>query len=117
MTAIRIEALTRRFGEVAAVNGISLDFPDGSFTALLGPSGCGKTTLPRLMAGFEIPDEGRVLFDRQLMADSWRQVPPERRGVGVVFQSYALWPHMDVAANVAYPLKMRGWIVWRSTAG
>ena len=107
MTIIRVEKLSRRYGDIAAVDGISLDFPTGSFTALLGPSGCGKTTLLRLIAGFEAPAEGRILFDEKLMADPLRQVAPEARGVGVVFQSYALWPHMDVAGNVAYPLKTK----------
>ncbi len=107
MSDIRVERLTKRFNETAALNAVSLDFPRGSFTALLGPSGCGKTTMLRLIAGFEAPSEGRVLFGEKLMADPQRQVPPEARGVGVVFQSYALWPHMDVAENVAYPLKAR----------
>ncbi|UDL88068.1 ABC transporter ATP-binding protein [Mesorhizobium sp. PAMC28654] len=107
MSDIRVERLTKRFNETAALNAVSLDFPRGSFTALLGPSGCGKTTMLRLIAGFEAPSEGRVLFGDRLMADPQRQVPPESRGVGVVFQSYALWPHMDVAENVAYPLKAR----------
>ncbi|MET2831703.1 ABC transporter ATP-binding protein [Mesorhizobium shangrilense] len=107
MSDIRVERLTKRFNETAALNAVSLDFPTGSFTALLGPSGCGKTTMLRLIAGFEAPSEGRVLFGEKLMADPQRQVPPEARGVGVVFQSYALWPHMDVAENVAYPLKAR----------
>ena len=71
--------------------------PAGSFTALLGPSGCGKTTMLRLIAGFEAPSDDRVLFGDELMADPLRQVSPEARGVGVVFQSYALWPQMDVA--------------------
>ncbi|MHB2263692.1 ABC transporter ATP-binding protein [Aliihoeflea sp. PC F10.4] len=108
MVDIRIEHATRRFGSVAALDDISLDFPSGTFTSLLGPSGCGKTTLLRLIAGFEIPDEGSVGFDGEVMADGARHVPPEKRGVGVVFQSYALWPHMDVAGNVAYPLATRG---------
>lgn len=108
MTAISLEGLTRRYGETRAIDRVSLDFPAGSFTSLLGPSGCGKTTLLRLIAGFETPDDGRVLFDGKPVADPARQVPPEKRGVGVVFQSYALWPHMDVAGNVAYPLKTRG---------
>jgi len=107
MSDIKVERLTKRFNEMAALNAVSLDFPKGSFTALLGPSGCGKTTMLRLIAGFEAPSDGRVLFGDRLMADPRRQVPPEARGVGVVFQSYALWPHMDVAGNVAYPLKAR----------
>ncbi|WP_442578077.1 ABC transporter ATP-binding protein [Mesorhizobium sp. ASY16-5R] len=107
MTTIRAERLSRSYGEIVAVDGVTLDFPAGSFTALLGPSGCGKTTLLRLIAGFEAPAEGQILFDDRLIADPLRQIPPESRGVGIVFQSYALWPHMDVAENVAYPLKTR----------
>jgi iron(III) transport system ATP-binding protein len=107
MTAIRLKNLTKRFGETRALDDVSLDFAQGSFNALLGPSGCGKTTLLRLVAGFEAPSEGSVHFADRLVADPQNQVPPERRGIGVVFQSYALWPHMDVADNVAYPLKMQ----------
>ncbi len=107
MTEIRIQNLTKRFGDVTALNDISIDFPAGSFTSLLGPSGCGKTTLLRLIAGFEAPDGGQLSFGDELIADAKSQKKPEERGVGVVFQSYALWPHMDVAANVAYPLKTR----------
>lgn len=108
MTEIDLAAVTRRFEDVTAVDRISLGFPAGSFTALLGPSGCGKSTLLRLVAGFEAPDEGSIRLGGRLVADTTRQIPPEKRDVGIVFQSYALWPHMDVAANVAYPLKVRG---------
>ncbi|CAN7727179.1 ABC transporter ATP-binding protein [Phyllobacterium sp. LjRoot231] len=107
MTEIRIQNLTKRFGDVTALNDISIDFPSGSFTSLLGASGCGKTTLLRLIAGFEVPDGGQLSFGDEFIADAKSQKKPEERGVGVVFQSYALWPHMDVAANVAYPLKTR----------
>jgi iron(III) transport system ATP-binding protein len=107
MSAVTVEALTKRFDETTALDAVTQDFPAGSFTALLGPSGCGKTTMLRLIAGFEAPDEGRVLFGDTVMADPNRQTPPEQRNVGVVFQSYALWPHMDVGGNVAYPLKAR----------
>ncbi len=103
-----MQHVSRRFGAIRAVDDISLDFPAGSFTALLGPSGCGKSTLLRLIAGFEAPDAGDIHFGDRLVSDPGRQVPPEERGVGIVFQSYALWPHMDVAGNVAYPLKTRG---------
>jgi iron(III) transport system ATP-binding protein len=108
MTTISLDALGKSFAERPAVDRVSLTFPSGSFTALLGPSGCGKTTLLRLIAGFEQPDRGRVSFDGTIVAQSDASTPPERRNLGVVFQSYALWPHMDVAANVAYPLKQRG---------
>lgn len=108
MTTITLEAVGKSFGTSRALTNISLQFPAGSFTALLGPSGCGKTTLLRLIAGFEQPSTGVVRFDGSVMADGARMVPPEQRNLGIVFQSYALWPHMDVAANVAYPLKGRG---------
>ncbi len=107
MTDIHIQNLTKRFGETIALKDISIDFPAGSFTSLLGPSGCGKTTLLRLIAGFEAPDDGSIAFGDEWVADARRQKTPEERGVGVVFQSYALWPHMNVAENVAYPLKTR----------
>ena len=108
MTTITLQHLTKTFGQSAAVSDVSLTLPAGSFTALLGPSGCGKTTLLRLIAGFESPSAGSVLFDDVMMADATTMVPPERRKLGIVFQSYALWPHMDVAANIAYPLKGLG---------
>ncbi|MBZ9656015.1 ABC transporter ATP-binding protein [Phyllobacterium lublinensis] len=107
MTEILIQDLTKRFGMTTALADISLGFESGSFTSLLGPSGCGKTTLLRLIAGFEAPDEGEIRFAGNLVADARQQKLPEERGVGVVFQSYALWPHMDVGDNVAYPLKTR----------
>jgi iron(III) transport system ATP-binding protein len=107
MNAIEAENLTKRFGAATALDRVSLAFPAGSFTALLGPSGCGKTTLLRLIAGFEAPDGGRLLLDGALAADARRQTAPEERGIGFVFQSYALWPHLDVAGNVAYPLRAR----------
>ena len=108
MTTISLQGLGKTFGDAAAVRDVSFDLPAGSFTALLGPSGCGKTTLLRLIAGFEQPSAGTVSFDGVILADAKGMVPPERRNLGIVFQSYALWPHMDVAANVAYPLRSRG---------
>ncbi|MEZ2332953.1 ABC transporter ATP-binding protein [Mesorhizobium sp. RCC_202] len=107
MSEIRVESLVKRYGDTTALDGVSLAFPEGSFTALLGPSGCGKTTMLRLIAGFEAPSTGSVYFGDALVADPNRQLPPEARNVGVVFQSYALWPHMDVTENVAYPLRAR----------
>ncbi|MGB6119140.1 MAG: ABC transporter ATP-binding protein [Mesorhizobium sp.] len=108
MIGVSIDQVTRRFGETTAIDAVSLDLAPGSFTALLGPSGCGKSTLLRLIAGFERPDAGRILFDGRAIADPQSQTPPEKRNVGVVFQSYALWPHMDVGGNVGYPLRTRG---------
>ena len=101
---IRFESVARRFGDVAAVEDVSLDIQEGEFFALLGPSGCGKTTLLRLLAGLEVPSAGRILIDgRDVAAD-----PPNRRPVNMVFQSYAVFPHMSVAENVAYGLRMDG---------
>ncbi len=100
---LRIESVVKRFapGGAAAVDGVSLEIAAGEFFALLGPSGCGKTTLLRMLAGFEVPDAGRVLIDGIDMAD----VPPYRRPVNMMFQSYALFPHMSVADNIAFGLK------------
>ncbi len=101
---VRIEGLTKRFGAVSAVAGVDLEIARGELFALLGGSGCGKTTLLRLLAGFETPDTGRIVIDGQDMAG----VPPHRRPVNMMFQSYALFPHMDVAANVGYGLRREG---------
>ncbi|GLQ08787.1 ABC transporter ATP-binding protein [Devosia yakushimensis] len=108
MTIITLDAVSKQFGSNFAVRDVSVTLPKGSFTALLGPSGCGKTTLLRLIAGFEQPTSGTIQFDTRLMAGPTLSVAPEKRDLGIVFQSYALWPHMDVAANVAYPLRARG---------
>lgn len=108
MIDINLESVAKRFGDTTALSAVDLQFPRGSFTALLGPSGCGKTTLLRLIAGLETPSAGRIRFGDRVVATPDRQDAPEARGVGIVFQSYALWPHMDVAQNVAYPLKARG---------
>ncbi len=99
---IRIEHVTRRFGSFTAVDDVSLDIAQGEFFSLLGPSGCGKTTLLRMLAGLETPSSGRILIDGVDMAG----VPPNRRPVNMVFQSYAVFPHMTVADNVAYGLKI-----------
>ncbi len=101
---LRIEGLSKRFGGFAAVDHLSLDINSGEFFALLGPSGCGKTTLLRLIAGFERPDTGRILLDGVDLAP----VPPHRRPVNMMFQSYALFPHLTVEANVAFGLKQEG---------
>lgn len=101
---LRIESLTKRFGRSTVVDQLSLDIYEGEFFALLGPSGCGKTTLLRLIAGFERPDGGRILLDEVDLAS----VPVYRRPVNMMFQSYALFPHLSVLDNVAFTLKMRG---------
>jgi putrescine transport system ATP-binding protein len=101
---LRIEDLSKRFGGSAAVDKLSLDIYQGEFFALLGPSGCGKTTLLRLIAGFERPDSGRILLDGVDLA----AVPPYRRPVNMMFQNYALFPHLNVEANVAFGLKQEG---------
>src|SRR5688572_13460309 len=104
MTAIVLDRLSKQFGDTLAVDTASFRLESGSFTALLGPSGCGKTTLLRLIAGFEQPSGGTIHFGDRLVASPAGVVPPERRSLGIVFQSYALWPHITVAGNVAYPL-------------
>ena len=101
---LRIEALTKRFDGFAAVDHLSLDIYEGEFFALLGPSGCGKTTLLRLIAGFERPNAGRILLDGVDLAP----VPPYRRPVNMMFQNYALFPHLNVEANIAFGLKQEG---------
>lgn len=101
---LSLEGVTRRFGDVAAVDDVDLAVRRGELFSLLGESGCGKTTLLRMIAGFEIPDSGRVMIDGRDMA----RVPPYERPVNMVFQSYALFPHMRVAENVAYGLRQEG---------
>jgi iron(III) transport system ATP-binding protein len=100
---VRIDNLSHHFGQTSVLQGISLDIEDHELFFLLGPSGCGKTTLLRLVAGFYQPDEGRIYFGDKLM----NGVAPHRRNTGMVFQNYALWPHMTVAENVAYGLEVR----------
>jgi ABC-type Fe3+/spermidine/putrescine transport system ATPase subunit len=109
MPSVRLDSLRKSFGTTVAVDDISVEFHDGKLTSILGPSGCGKTTTLNLIAGFIDPDGGAIRFGEQLIADATRGmvVPPNRRNLGMVFQSYALWPHLSVADNVAYGLKMR----------
>src|ERR1700694_6051438 len=99
---LEIEGVTRRFGDFTVVDDVSLAIEAGEFFTLLGPSGCGKTTLLRMIAGFDLPDGGRILLDGSDLAGR----PPEQRPVRTVFQSYALFPHMTVAGNIAFPLHM-----------
>ena len=105
---IAIDGLVRHYGAVRAVDGATLSLGPGEFHVVLGPSGCGKSTLLRLIAGLEAPDGGTVRLGRRLVSGPGTHVPPEDRDVGVVFQSYALWPHMDVRANAAFPVQGRG---------
>ena len=109
--AIQVNQLVKRFDDFEAVAGIDLQVPPGAFLALLGPSGCGKTTTLRMLAGLENPTEGEIYLDGRLVADglSGTQVPSGKRDAGMVFQSYALWPHMTVYKNVEWPLKVQGW--------
>ena len=103
MVGVRLVGLTKRFGEVVAVDRLSLEVGDGEFLVLLGPSGCGKTTALRCIAGLETPDEGEIYIGDALV----NELPPKDRDVAMVFQSYALYPHMRVYDNLAFPLKMR----------
>jgi putative spermidine/putrescine transport system ATP-binding protein len=102
---ISLQGLSKRFAGALAVDGLSLDVREGELVSLVGGSGCGKTTTLRMIAGFERPDAGRILFDDRVMND----VPPRRRSVGIVFQSYALFPTMTVAENIAFGLRVARW--------
>jgi spermidine/putrescine transport system ATP-binding protein len=102
MALLEIRNVTRRFGDFTAVDDVSLDIEAGEFFTLLGPSGCGKTTLLRMIAGFDAPDAGRISLDGRDMSG----IPPENRNIHTVFQSYALFPHMSVNDNIAFPLRM-----------
>jgi putative spermidine/putrescine transport system ATP-binding protein len=104
MTGLSLEGLTKRFGNLTAVDHIDLSVAQGTFVCLLGPSGCGKTTLLRMIAGLEEPSEGRIRLDGADITG----VPAHRRDFGMVFQSLALFPHLDVGGNIAYPLRIRG---------
>ncbi|MGH7414874.1 MAG: ABC transporter ATP-binding protein, partial [Candidatus Rokuibacteriota bacterium] len=106
---VELDRLTKRFGSEVAVREVSLSVQPGEFVTLLGPSGCGKTTTLRCIAGLECPDAGEIRIDGQLVASGARGIhlPPEDRNIGMVFQSYAVWPHMTVFDNVAYGLRVR----------
>ena len=107
---LQLEAVTKRYGETQVVTSSSLTIAKGEVYTLLGPSGCGKTTTLRMVAGLEAPSGGRIIYEGRVMADPARGifVPPHKRGMGMVFQSYAIWPHMTVFENIAYPLRLRG---------
>jgi ABC-type Fe3+/spermidine/putrescine transport system ATPase subunit len=100
---IRLKNIVKRFGTLEAVSRVSLEIRDGELFTLLGPSGCGKTTLLRLIGGFHRPDEGEVYFGEKEVSG----IPPYERNIGMVFQNYALWPHMTIFDNIAYGLKLK----------
>src|SRR3989304_5153558 len=100
---LRLDNVTKKFDRVIAVDHVTLEIPRGTFATLLGPSGCGKTTLLRMIAGFYEPDEGGIYVDDQRVD----KMPPHKRGTAMVFQDYALWPHMTVFDNIAYGLRMQ----------
>ncbi|MEZ5866300.1 MAG: ABC transporter ATP-binding protein, partial [Geminicoccaceae bacterium] len=102
MGSIRLEQVNKTFGNVTVIPSVDLDIDDGEFVVFVGPSGCGKSTLLRLIAGLEDTTGGRILIDGQDATDT----PPARRGLAMVFQSYALYPHMSVRKNIAFPLRM-----------
>ena len=104
MSTLHIYRVAKTFGDSVALHEISLSVGDGEFVTLLGPSGCGKTTLMRIIAGITQPDGGTIRVDDRNI----HSLPPEKRNIGLVFQSYAIFPHMTVAANMGFGLKMRG---------
>jgi len=110
MASIEIKGISKRYAGRTILSDLSLELRDGECFTLLGPSGCGKTVLLRLIAGFEAPDSGRILIGGDVVADadSGEMLPPDKRSLGMVFQDYAVWPHMTVFDNVAYPLKLAG---------
>jgi len=105
---VTIKGLSKRYGDVAAVRGLDLQVKPGELVALLGPSGCGKTTTLRLVAGFLKPEAGEIWVGDRCLSSAASVIPPERRRMAMIFQSYALWPHMTVAQNVAYGLRFNG---------
>src|SRR6266542_945910 len=108
MPGVTIRGLTKRYGDVAAVRGLDLQVKPGELVALLGPSGCGKTTTLRLVAGFLKPEAGEIWVGERCLSSATTVIPPERRRMAMIFQSYALWPHMTVAQNIAYGLRFNG---------
>ena len=107
MSSVTIKNVTKSFGSAVVLDNFDAVFADGEFITLLGPSGCGKTTMLRIIAGFEKPTSGAVLFDDRVVSSEKVFIPPEKRDIGMVFQSYAVWPHMTVFDNVAYPLQIK----------
>jgi len=110
MSQVRLDSLTKRYGDNEVVKRVALEIKDGEFLSLLGPSGCGKTTILRMIAGLEEPSEGQISIGSDPVFDGAKgiDVAPEKRGLGMVFQSYAIWPHLSVVDNVAFPLRCQG---------
>ena len=107
MASVELRSLTKRYGDLAVVDDVSLRIDHGLLVCLLGPSGCGKTTTLRLIAGFVEPSAGEIAVGERVVSSTARSLPPEQRNMSMIFQSYALWPHMTVTENVAYGLKLR----------
>ena len=107
MSSITLTNITKDYGSVKVIHSFNEFFNDKEFITLLGPSGCGKTTILRMIAGFEKPTTGEIRIDNQVVTSSTEFIPPNQRNIGMVFQSYAVWPHMNVFDNVAYPLKIQ----------
>ena len=107
MSSVTIQNVTKSFGNTVVLENFDAVFQNGEFITLLGPSGCGKTTMLRIIAGFEKPTSGCVKFDDRVVSSDKVFIPPEKRDIGMVFQSYAVWPHMTVFDNVAYPLRIK----------
>jgi len=103
MAILKVNNLSKSFGKVKAVREVTFEATEGKVLSLLGPSGCGKTTTLRCIAGFENPDRGEIYLDNRKITS----IPPEKRGIGMVFQNYALWPHMTVYGNLAFGLQIR----------
>src|SRR5258708_37337964 len=107
MAVVELAVLTKRYGDQAVVDRVDLTIEHGKLVCLLGPSGCGKTTTLRLIAGFIAPDDGAIVVGGERLSSPGWALPPERRNMSMIFQSYALWPHMTIAENVGYGLKVR----------
>lgn len=108
MSAVKFKNIVKSFGPKVIIPGIDLEITNGTFLTLLGPSGCGKTTLLRMLSGLESPTSGEIYIGDRKVFGADVNVPPEKRGLGMVFQSYAVWPHMTVRGNIEYPLKISG---------
>ena len=107
MASVELRGLTKQYGPLTVVDDVSLRIDHGQLVCLLGPSGCGKTTTLRLMAGFLEPSAGEIHVGDRLVSSQARTLPPEQRNMSMIFQSYALWPHMTVAENIVYGLRLR----------